>query len=71
MATCFVIQPFDGGAYDKRYKDVYAPAIVAAGYEPYRVDHDASVSVPIESIEAGIRNAMVCLADISEENPNV
>ncbi|WP_332853902.1 hypothetical protein [Duganella sp. S19_KUP01_CR8] len=71
MATCFVIQPFDGGAYDKRYNDVYAPAIVAAGYEPYRVDHDPSVSVPIESIEAGIRNAVVCLADISEDNPNV
>ena len=71
MATCFVIQPFDGGAYDKRYNGVYGPAIVAAGYEPYRVDHDPSVSVPIESIEAGIRNAVVCLADISEDNPNV
>ncbi|WP_373989081.1 hypothetical protein [Duganella sp. BuS-21] len=54
-----------------RYSDVYAPAIVSAGYEPYRVDQDASVSVPIESIEAGIRNAVVCLADITEENPNV
>lgn len=52
MATCFVMQPFDGGAYDKRYNDEYAPAIVAAGHEPYRVDHDPSVSVPIESIEA-------------------
>lgn len=71
MATCFVMQPFDGGAYDERYKGVYVPAIVAAGYDPYRVDHDPSVSVPIESIETGIRNAVVCLADISENNPNV
>jgi len=71
MATCFVMQPFDGGAYDKRYKDVYAPAITAAGYEPYRVDHDPAAAVPIDSIEAGIRNAVVCLADISEDNPNV
>lgn len=71
MATCFVIQPFDAGRYDKLFKDVYAPAITAAGYEPYRVDQDPSVSVPIESIESGIRSAVVCLADITTDNPNV
>lgn len=71
METCFVIQPFDGGTYDKRFKDVYQPAIKAAGYEPYRVDQDASVPVPIESIENGIRSAVVCLADITLDNPNV
>lgn len=71
MATCFVIQPFDGGPYDKRFKDVYEPAIKAAGYEAYRVDQDPSVSVPIESIENGIRSAVVCLADITLDNPNV
>jgi hypothetical protein len=71
MATCFVIQPFDGGTYDKRFKDVYEPAIKAAGYAAYRVDQDPSVSVPIESIESGIRSAVVCLADITLDNPNV
>lgn len=71
MSTCFVIQPFDGGTYDKRFKDVYEPAIRAAGYEAYRVDQDPSVSVPIESIESGIRAAVVCLADITVDNPNV
>jgi hypothetical protein len=71
MPTCFVIQPFDGGAYDKRFKDVYEPAIRAAGYDAYRVDQDPSVSVPIESIESGIRSAVVCLADITIDNPNV
>jgi hypothetical protein len=71
METCFVIQPFDGGRYDKLFVDIYAPAIEAAGYKPYRVDKDASVSVPIDSIEAGIKSAMVCLADITEDNPNV
>lgn len=71
METCFVIQPFDAGRYDKLYTDVYAPAIEAAGYTPYRVDQDPSVSVPIESIEAGIKSAVVCLADITEDNPNV
>ncbi len=71
MATCFVIQPFDNGKYDKRFSDVYAPAIVSAELEPYRVDKDSSVSVPIESIEDGIRASIICLADITEDNPNV
>lgn len=71
METCFVIQPFDAGRYDKLYRDVYAPAIGAAGYQSYRVDQDPSVSVPIESIETGIKSAVVCLADITEDNPNV
>ena len=39
MPRCFVIQPFDGGQrYDKRYKDVFEPAIKNADLEPYRVD---------------------------------
>jgi hypothetical protein len=71
MSTCFVIQPFDGGKFDKRYEDVFKPAIVAAGLTPYRVDQDASVEVPIESIERQIRSSRVCLADISLNNPNV
>lgn len=71
METCFVIQPFDGGKYDKRFEDVFRPAIEAAGLEAYRTDLDPSVEVPIDSIEEGIRNAAICLADISADNPNV
>ncbi len=71
MPTCFVIQPFDGGPFDKRYEDVFVPAIEAAGLEPYRVDRDPSVTIPIDEIEAGIRRADACLADISLSNPNV
>jgi nucleoside 2-deoxyribosyltransferase len=71
METCFVIQPFDGGKYDKRFEDIFRPAIEAAGLEAYRVDRDPSVEVPIDSIEEGIRNAAVCLADITADNPNV
>ncbi|MDR0775497.1 MAG: nucleoside 2-deoxyribosyltransferase [Azonexus sp.] len=71
MATCFVIQPFDSGKFDKRFDDVYVPAIEAAGLEAYRVDRDPGVEVPIEAIEEGIRNAAVCLADITTDNPNV
>lgn len=71
MATCFVIQPFDGGPFDHRYDDVLEPAIAAAGLKAYRVDRDPKASIPIQDIERQIRNATVCLADISSPNPNV
>lgn len=71
MATCFVIQPFDSGKFDKRFQDIYKPAIEAANLEAYRVDQDLGVVVPIEAIEKGIRQASICLADITSDNPNV
>lgn len=71
MLKCFVIQPFDAGKFDKRFDDVYAPSIEEAGLEAYRVDRDPGVEVPINAIEEGIRNAAVCLADITTDNPNV
>jgi hypothetical protein len=71
MKNCFVMQPFDGGVFDKRYSDVFSPAIIDAGLVPYRVDQDPGASIPIQSIEEGIRNSLICLADISIDNPNV
>ena len=71
MPTCFVIQPFDGGPFDKRYDDVFVPAISAANLEAYRVDRDPSAFIPMEEVEKRIREADTCLADISESNPNV
>src|SRR5664279_3647474 len=71
MPVCFVIQPFDAGKFDKRFDDVYKPAIEAAGLQPYRVDRDPAVEVAIDAIEDGIRSATICLADITTDNPNV
>lgn len=71
MERCFVMQPFDGAAFDSRYDDVYDPAIRDAGLEPYRVDKDPSATILINDIEEGIRTARVCLADITLDNPNV
>jgi len=71
MAKCFVIQPFDKGRFDKRYEDIFAPAICEADLEPYRVDRDPSVAVPIEDIQSGIESSEACLADITRDNPNV
>lgn len=71
MNRCFVIQPFDGGKFDKRFDDVFAPAIKAADLEPYRVDRDPGVTIPIEDIQSGIESSRACLADITTDNPNV
>lgn len=71
MPTCFVIQPFDSGKFDKRFDDVYKPAIEAAVLDAYRVDRDPKVEIAIEAIEEGIRNSAICLADVTTDNPNV
>lgn len=71
MGTCFVMQPFDGGIFDRRYEETFAPAIREAGLEPYRVDQDPKAAIPIQEIESGIREAQLCLADITLDNPNV
>ena len=69
---CCVFQIFDGGGpYDKRYDEVISPAIKAAGLEPYRVDRDAGAEIPIETLHEEIRRSVVCLADITPDNPNV
>ena len=69
--TCFVMQPFDKGKFDKRFEDTFSLAIIAAGLVPYRVDRDPGVSIPIDDIELGIRNASLCFAEITTDNPNV
>jgi len=68
---CFIIQPFDGGQFDKRYADIIKPTIEKVGLEPYRVDEDHNSSIPINDIEDGIKNSLICLADITLDNPNV
>lgn len=71
METCFVIQPFDKDKFDKRYNDIFEPSIKAAGLEPYRVDRDPSVRIPIEQIEEGIKKSALCFAELTSDNPNV
>ena len=71
MPDCFVIQPFDSGEYDKRFTDIYEPALKKEGLNAYRVDQDPSADKLVEEIEARITKAAMCLADISTDNPNV
>jgi hypothetical protein len=69
--TCFVIQKFDRGHYDQLYDEIFDPAIRKADLIPYRVDRDPAASIPIETIEQKIAESASCLAEISEDNPNV
>ncbi len=71
MDTCFIIQPFDKDKFDQRYIDVFEPAIKAAKLQPYRIDRDPSVRIPIEDIEEGIKTSKLCFAEITLDNPNV
>lgn len=71
MARCFVIQPFDNDRFDKRYDDVFAPAIRAADLDPYRVDRDPTINDLLDGINAGMLGAAAFLADITLDNPNV
>ncbi len=50
MKTCFVVQLFDGDKFDRRYTETFEPAIRGANLNPYRVDSDPSVVIPIEDI---------------------
>ena len=68
---CFIIQPFDE-AYKKRCDETYKPAIEQAGLFPYRVDeHYDAQTLIIQKIREEIENSDVCLAEITENNPNV
>ena len=67
--TCFVIMPF-APLYKGRCERIYEPAIEAAGLVPHLAGGPGTDKITPE-IEEGIRNAHICLADISEDNLNV
>lgn len=71
MDKCFVIQPFDKDKFDKRFNDVFEPAITKAGLKAYRIDKDPSVNILIDEIEKGIVDSAICFAEITTDNPNV
>ncbi|MEY3499230.1 MAG: hypothetical protein RL308_899 [Bacteroidota bacterium] len=71
MEKCFVIQPFDNDKFDKRFVDIFEPAIIKADFDAYRIDKDLSVRIPIDDIEKGISESAICFAEITSDNPNV
>ncbi len=71
LPQCFVIQPFDDGTYDRRYNETIKPALEKAGVEPKRADEILGLNPVIEKIESAIAAAPICVAEVSEDNPNV
>jgi hypothetical protein len=71
MEKCFVIQPFDNDKFDKRFEDIFKPAIEKANLDAYRIDKDLSVRIPIDEIEQNISDSALCFAEITTDNPNV
>ncbi len=67
---CFIIQPLTD-PYKKQCDATYKPAIKRAGLEPYRVDEHYTQKLKIEAIKEEIEKSAVCLAEITENNPNV
>lgn len=69
--SCFVIQAFDGSTYDRRYKETIRPALLKANVDPQRADEILGLNPVIEKIETAIKSASICVAEVSEDNPNV
>lgn len=69
--TCFVIQAFDNGKYDRRYKETIRPALIKANVDPQRADEILGLNPVIDKIETAIESAAICVAEVSENNPNV
>ena len=68
---CFIIQPLTD-KYKKRCEEAYKPAIEKVGLTPYRVDEDYDAKkLKIQMIKEEIEKSVVCLAEISEDSPNV
>ncbi len=68
---CFVIQEFDGGTFDLRYKETIMPALNKAGVDPKRADEILGLQPIIQKIEDAIEQADICIAEVSKDNPNV
>lgn len=74
---CFVIMPisdqgdYHKGHFTKVYEQIFKPAIMEAGYEPYRVDEDKISNPIINKIFQAVQNCPMALCDLSNRNPNV
>lgn len=68
--TCFVIMPF-GDPFDKYYEEILAPTISKVELVPIRADEINKPGVIINQIWRGIKQAKVCVADVTGRNANV
>jgi nucleoside 2-deoxyribosyltransferase len=67
---CFVMIPF-AERYDRVYRELIAPAIADTGLTAVRADEISAQGFIMEQIRAAIQQSRLCIADVSDRNPNV
>jgi hypothetical protein len=67
---CFVMMPFRE-PYERVYRDLIVPAIEDAGLSAVRADEISGSGFLMEQIRAAIQQARLCIADLTDRNPNV
>lgn len=67
---CFVMMPF-GGDSDQVYRSLIMPAVMDAGLRLWRADQISMPGTIVEQVRTSIRQARVCVADITGSNANV
>jgi hypothetical protein len=67
---CFVMIPF-AERYDRVYRELIVPAVTDAGLTAARADEISTTGFIMEQIRAAIQQSRLCIADVSDRNPNV
>lgn len=67
---CFVMMPY-GTGYDDVYASLIKPVAEEFALEVVRADEITSPGAIIEQIRAAIQQSRLCIADLSDRNPNV
>jgi hypothetical protein len=67
---CFVMIPFSE-RYDRVYRELIVPAVTEAGLTAVRADEISATGFIMEQIRAAIQQSRLCIADVSDRNPNV
>lgn len=74
---CFVIMPFtergtySTGHFSKVYEQIFKPAILDVGFDPYKVDEDKLSHPIVQKVFEGLTKCEMALCDLSSGNPNV
>ena len=67
---CFVMTPF-AESFDRIYRELIVPAVEDAGLSAVRADEIPAAGFVMEQIRAAIQQARLCIADVTDRNPNV
>jgi len=57
--------------YDRVYRELIVPAVTDAGLTAVRADEMTAAGFIMEQIRAAIQQSRLCVADVSDRNPNV